>query len=72
MGPSPARESPHYGLVVLLLLALLAYAAIGLTLKVEPASHDGVDGGGTALVDQHTPAKGNAILGRVPTSASSP
>jgi hypothetical protein len=72
MGSSPVRESRHYGLVLLLLLALIAYAAIGLTLKAEPASYDQVDRGDTVLVDQHAPAREGGPLGRAPTSASSP
>jgi hypothetical protein len=72
MGSSPVRESRHYGLVLLLLLALMAYAAIGLTLRAEPASRDPVDAGNTILVDQHGPAKESWPPGRVPTSASLP
>jgi len=46
MGTSPDRESLTFGMI-LLLFALIAYAAIGLTLRVEPAPGDGpreVDG----------------------------
>jgi hypothetical protein len=40
MGTLPGREPLNYGLI-LLLLALIAYAAIGLTLRVEPTPGDG-------------------------------
>jgi len=70
MGPSYGRESPHYGLLLLLLLALIAYAAIGLTLKVESASQDQVDRGGAAPVGRHAPASGSESLHRTLTSAA--
>ena len=46
MGTLPGREPLNYGLI-LLLFALITYAAIGLTLRVEPTPGDGpreVDG----------------------------
>jgi hypothetical protein len=70
MGPSYGRESPHYGLLLLLLLALIAYAAIGLTLKVESASQDHVDGGSTTPVDRHAPPSAGESLQKALKSAA--
>jgi hypothetical protein len=64
MGLSPTHESRHYGMLLLLLLALVAYAAIGLTLKVEPASQDHVDRSDATLVDRGATTGGGEGLQR--------
>jgi hypothetical protein len=70
MGLSPARESRHYGLLLLLLLALIAYAAIGLTFKVGPAAQGQVDGGDAATVDRHAPTGDSGSLERALASST--
>jgi hypothetical protein len=68
MEPTPGRRSLNYGLI-LLLLALIAYAAIGLTLRVEPVSGDELEGLEAQVVESggapwESGARGGGPVGR--------
>jgi hypothetical protein len=64
MEPTPGREPLNYGLI-LLFLALVAYAAIGLTLRAEPVSGDELSGLGELEAEAGAASWGSGSGGRI-------
>jgi hypothetical protein len=76
MEPSPGREPLNTGLI-LLFLALIAYAAIGLTLRVEPVPGNELPGPGEGTSEMGTSPwtdapRASAAAAREPASLRMP